>query len=94
MGVNGYEVPEERPVDTLHIPMEVEERQVDRVRRFKKNRNADAVRASLAEVRGAAESDENLMPPLVRAVRNGCSVGEISDIYRTVFGEYRDPAHV
>lgn len=94
VGVNGYEVPEERPVDTLHIPMEVEERQVDRVRRFKKNRNADAVRASLAEVRSAAESDENLMPPLVRAVRNGCSVGEISDIYRTVFGEYRDPAHV
>lgn len=94
VGVNGYEVPEERPVDTLHIPMEVEDRQVDRIRRFKKNRDADAVRKSLAEVRAAAESDENLMPPLVRAVRNGCSVGEISDIYRAVFGEYRDPAHI
>lgn len=94
VGVNGYEVPEERPVDTLHIPMEVEDRQVDRVRRFKKNRNSDAVRDSLAEVRGAAESDQNLMPPLIRAVHNGCSVGEVSDIFRAVFGEYRDPAHI
>ena len=94
VGVNGYEVPEERPVDTLHIPGEVEDRQVDRVRRFKKNRDGDAVRAALAEVRAAAGSDENLMPPLIKAVRVGCSVGEISDIYRSVFGEYRDPAHI
>lgn len=94
VGVNEYEVPEERPVDTLHIPMEVEDRQVDRVQRFKKSRDAERVRASLAEVRAAAESDDNLMPPLVRAVQSGCSVGEISDIYRSVFGEYRDPAHI
>ena len=94
VGVNGYQVPEEHPVDTLHIPMEVEDRQVDRVRRFKKNRNAAAVRDSLTEVRGAAESGANLMPPLIRAVHNGCSVGEVSDIFRAVFGEYRDPAHV
>jgi len=93
VGVNGYQVPEERPLDTLHIPMETEDRQVDRVRRFKKNRDAARARESLAEVRAVAESGENLMPPLVRAVQNGCSVGEISDVYRAVFGEYRDPAH-
>ena len=34
------------------------------------------------------------MPPLVAAVQVGCTVGEISDIYRAVFGEYRDPAHL
>jgi methylmalonyl-CoA mutase N-terminal domain/subunit len=94
VGVNGYQTPEERPIDTLHIPMEVEDRQVDRVRRFKKNRDAAGAREALAEVRAAAESGDNLMPPLVRAVKKGCSVGEISDVYRAVFGEYRDPAHV
>ncbi|MDG2307935.1 MAG: methylmalonyl-CoA mutase family protein [Candidatus Binatia bacterium] len=94
VGVNGYEAPEERPIDTLHIPMEVEDRQVDRVRRFKKNRDAALARESLAEVRTAAQSGANLMPPLVRAVKNGCTVGEVSDIYRAVFGEYRDPAHI
>jgi methylmalonyl-CoA mutase N-terminal domain/subunit len=34
------------------------------------------------------------MPPLVQAVQVGCTVGEISDVYRNVFGEYRDPAHL
>jgi methylmalonyl-CoA mutase N-terminal domain/subunit len=34
------------------------------------------------------------MPPLIAAVHAGCTVGEISDIYRSVFGEYRDPAHL
>ncbi len=94
VGVNRYDVPEERPIDTLHIPMEVEERQIARVRRFKENRDSARARESLEEVRAAATSGENLMPPLVRAVRHGCSVGEISDVYRAVFGEYRDPAHI
>jgi methylmalonyl-CoA mutase N-terminal domain/subunit len=94
VGVNRYTLPEERPIDTLHIPMEVEERKVDGVRRFKKNRDGARVKQCLAEVRAAASSSENLMPPLIRAVREGCSVGEVSDIFREIFGEYRDPAHI
>ncbi|HZR85047.1 MAG TPA: methylmalonyl-CoA mutase family protein [Candidatus Binatia bacterium] len=94
VGVNKYSVPEERPVDILRIPLEVETQQADRVRRFKRSRDRGAVRESLLHVRSAAESDENLMPPLVAAVKAGCTVGEISDVYRAVFGEYRDPAHL
>jgi methylmalonyl-CoA mutase N-terminal domain/subunit len=51
-----------------------------------------AAREALARVRAAAESGENLMPPVVTAVKALCTVGEISDVYRQAFGEYRDPA--
>lgn len=94
VGVNKYTVPEERPVDILRIPIELEPRQIERVRRFKQGRDKARVREALERVRAAAQTDENLMPPLVSAVQVGCTVGEISDVYRTVFGEYRDPAHL
>jgi methylmalonyl-CoA mutase, N-terminal domain len=92
VGVNRYQMPEERPPDLLRVPLEVETRQADRVRRVKRERNGTLAREALARVRAAAESGENLMPPLVAAVKAMCTVGEISDVYRQVFGEYRDPA--
>ena len=94
VGVNKYVAPEERPLDILRIPLDVEERQSARVRRFKEKRDRAAVRAALDRVRTAAASEENLMPALVEAVECGVTVGEISDVYRAVFGEYRDPAHL
>ena len=92
VGVNRYQVPEERPPDLLRLPLEIEARQADRVRRVKRERNAAAAREALQRVRHAAGCDENLMPPLVAAVRALCTVGEIADVYREAFGVYRDPA--
>jgi methylmalonyl-CoA mutase N-terminal domain/subunit len=92
VGVNRYQAPEERPPELLRVPLEVEARQIDRVRRVKRERNGAAAREALARVRQAAEGGENLMPPLVAAVKALCTVGEISDVYREVFGVYRDPA--
>jgi methylmalonyl-CoA mutase N-terminal domain/subunit len=92
VGVNRYQVPEERPTDLLRVPLEVEARQAERVRTVKRERNGAAAREALKRVREAAESGENLMPPLVAAVKALCTVGEVSDVYRETFGEYRDPA--
>ena len=92
VGVNRYQMPEERPTDLLRVPLEVEARQADRVRRVKRERDATAARAALGRVREAARGGENLMPPLLDAVKAMCTVGEISDVYREVFGQYRDPA--
>jgi methylmalonyl-CoA mutase N-terminal domain/subunit len=93
VGLNRYQSPEEGPpADLLRIPLEVERRQVDRVQRFKRERSQRDARETLARVRAAAESGENLMEPLVAAVRAGCTVGEVCDVYRETFGEYRDPA--
>src|SRR5439155_155767 len=80
-------------VQSLHTnSLDEGQRQADRVRRVKRERDAAAARAALQRVRVAAESDENLMPPLVAAVKAMCTVGEIADVYRQVFGQYRDPA--
>ena len=84
-----------KPVPTTRlIPTQVEDAQVERVRRFKAGRSESRVREALHGVKRAAQEGENLMPPLIAAVDVGCTVGEISDLYREVFGEYRDPAYL
>jgi methylmalonyl-CoA mutase N-terminal domain/subunit len=92
VGVNRHQVPEERPPELLRIPLDVEARQADRVRRVKRERNAAAAREALRRVREACEHGANVMPPVVAAVEAMCTVGEISDVYREAFGVYRDPA--
>jgi len=92
VGVNRYQVPDEPPPELLSVPLELEAQQAERVQRVKQERNAGVAREALARVREAATSGENLMPPLVAAVRAMCTLGEISDVYRDVFGVYRDPA--
>jgi methylmalonyl-CoA mutase, N-terminal domain len=92
VGVNDYLVGEETPLEVLRISPDVERRQVERLRAHKAARSAARVEACLGAVRAAAGGNANLMPPIVEAVKAGCTVGEISDVFRAVFGEYRDPA--
>jgi methylmalonyl-CoA mutase N-terminal domain/subunit len=92
VGVNRYQVAEDQPPELLRVPLEVEAQQADRVRQVKRERNATAAREALGRVRATAESGENLMPELVAEVKAMVTLGEISDVYREVFGEYRDPA--
>ena len=95
VGVNGYRM--DAPggkVETLKIGLDLEERQRTRVIAFKAARDADAVRAALERITSAARNGKNVMPPVVEAVRAGCTVGEISDVYRDVFGVYGDPAWI
>jgi methylmalonyl-CoA mutase N-terminal domain/subunit len=95
VGVNGYTMEEKvRTLEILKIDLGVEREQRERVVAFKARRDGKAVASALAAVRSAAVEDRNLMPPIIDAVRVGVTVGEISDIYREVFGVYRDPAFV
>ncbi|MGH7857915.1 MAG: acyl-CoA mutase large subunit family protein [Candidatus Binatia bacterium] len=94
VGVNRHQIPEERRIPTLQIDPEVEGRQVERVRAWKKDRNAAAAREAIRRVREACEGDDNVMPPILDAVKKGVTVGEISEIFREAFGVYRDPAWV
>jgi methylmalonyl-CoA mutase N-terminal domain/subunit len=92
VGVNKYAMPEERPMEILKIDHEVERRQVERVRKIKRERNQTLARERLGQVHAAARNGDNLMPHLIEAVKAYCTLGEISDVYRDVFGVYRDPA--
>jgi methylmalonyl-CoA mutase N-terminal domain/subunit len=94
VGVNKYQVDDEASLEILRVDNDVERQQVARVRARKAARAAGAVRDRLADVRAAAEGGHNLMPPIIAAARAECTVGEISDIFRAVFGVYRDPAWI
>jgi methylmalonyl-CoA mutase, N-terminal domain len=91
VGVNKYSVPEEIPIELLKIDPALEERQIQRVRKMKRARNSTAVKAALKRIAEACRSGENLMDPICEAVRHETTVGEISDVFRTEFGIYRDP---
>jgi methylmalonyl-CoA mutase, N-terminal domain len=94
VGVNKYSVPEEIPIELLKIDPALEERQIQRVRKMKRERNGTAVRETLKRVAEACRSGENLMDPICEAVRRETTVGEISDVFRTEFGIYKDPAWI
>jgi methylmalonyl-CoA mutase N-terminal domain/subunit len=94
VGVNKYVIPEEIPIAVLKIDAALEERQIQRVRKMKRERNGIAVKEALGRVSEACRSEENLMEPICEAVRREATVGEISDIFRIEFGVYKDPAWI
>jgi methylmalonyl-CoA mutase N-terminal domain/subunit len=89
VGVNQFTANEEPPTDILHVNPALEERQRERLGRLRAERNAEAARAALGRVEAAARDGGNLMPPIIDAVRNWATLGEISDAMRRVFGEYQ-----
>ncbi len=91
VGVNKYAMPEERPIHYLKIDEAVELEQIARVGRFKASRDMTKVGRRLAQLADACRNGQNVMPVLIDAVRDNASLGEISDVYREVFGLYREP---
>jgi methylmalonyl-CoA mutase N-terminal domain/subunit len=94
VGVNGYISEVDQPVEILKIDLALERDQRQRVIDFKAARDQELVARRLEAVRRAAADGTNLMPPLIDAVRDGVTVGEISDVYREVFGVYTDPGRI
>ncbi len=90
VGVNKYQIEEEIQIELLRVDKAVVEKQIERLRRFRENRDKQAVEKALSELRKAAEKeDENLMPYVLEAVKAKATLGEITDALREVFGEYR-----
>ncbi|MFT3913829.1 MAG: methylmalonyl-CoA mutase family protein [Anaeromyxobacteraceae bacterium] len=89
VGQNAYKA-EDPPVPVMKIDPALEEQQAARVKRFRAGRDAGAATAALAEVRKAAKGTDNLMPPILAAVKAKATLGEISDALREVFGEHRE----
>jgi len=92
VGVNKYQVDEEPPVPILKVSDEVQRRQIERLREVKRTRHQRRVRETLRDLAAAAHRGDNIMPPLVDAVRAYATQGEICDTLREVFGEYREQA--
>ncbi len=89
VGVNAFR--EEAPdrVDILRVPSEVADEQQRRLADVRRSRDAGAWRTSLGALGEAASGEENLVPPVLEAVRAQATLGEISDALREVFGIHR-----
>ena len=90
VGVNAYTIEEETPIPILKIGPEIEAKQRERLARVRRERNATRVKETLAEVRRAAQEGDNLVPPILEAVKAYATLGEIIDELRGVFGEYEE----
>ncbi|MBI2125749.1 MAG: methylmalonyl-CoA mutase family protein [Thaumarchaeota archaeon] len=95
VGVNKYAVKEEPPISTLKIDVKAQRGQVKRLQVLRKERDKTKVRKALAELkRGYEDDDANCMYPIMKAVKVYATLGEIVDIGRDVFGEWREPSLV
>ncbi len=91
VGVNKYETEEAPPVEILKIDPELEKRQITRIQEVKNNRNNQKVRGCLDRLGNACAGQQNVMPFLIEAVKEQATLQECCDVYRKVFGVYRDP---
>ena len=89
VGVNQFQVEEKPPRDILRVEPAAQMRQVSRLKALRRRRDRTAVARTLNVLKTAAAGDENLLPPMLEAVRTGATLGEVSDVLRDVFGEHR-----
>jgi methylmalonyl-CoA mutase, N-terminal domain len=90
VGVNRYQQEDERALQILRIPAELERKQIGRVQAVRAQRDTEQVEAALAELREAAAADRNLMEPLLDCARAHASEGEIVESLQRVFGTYTE----
>jgi methylmalonyl-CoA mutase N-terminal domain/subunit len=90
VGLNQFQIEEEPLKDLLRIRPEVEQYQREKLARVKRERDHNKVKQTLAALKKAAQGTDNVVPPILEAVRVYATLGEISDTLREVFGEYRE----
>ena len=94
VGVNDYVADEPLHIPLLEMDPQGYERQVARLERLRKERDNDAVRRALDDLRRAAEGTGNVMPYLINAANAWATLGEITDVFREVFGTYEEPTFI
>ena len=89
VGVNDYVTDEELSIPLLRVDREGEARQIENLNRIRRTRDNHQVAIRLKELEQAARGSDNLMPPLLEAVRAYATLGEMMGVFRDVFGEYQ-----
>lgn len=93
VGVNKYVSDAALPETPFRIDWEVERRQKERLAKLKASRDNRRVRETLEEVKRAAERNENVVPAVLEAVRAYATIGEICDVFRGIFGEFKSKGY-
>jgi methylmalonyl-CoA mutase N-terminal domain/subunit len=89
VGVNKFQSDEKSDIPVFRVDESIQQGQIDKLNELKLKRDNNKVQASLIALSAAAHTNVNLMPYVLEAVENYCTLGEIADSLRTVFGEYK-----
>jgi methylmalonyl-CoA mutase, N-terminal domain len=89
VGVNKFQLKEEASIPLLKVDDNIRDAQVQKIKKLKDSRNSEHVTNCLAAVRQKAASGENIMPAVIDAVEGYCTLGEIADELRKLYGEYK-----
>lgn len=89
VGVNKFQIEGEKPPEIHRVDPNIGKIQAERLAKLRAERSQTAWKEALDALRAAAQSDDNLMPHIIHAVRAYATTGEICDVLRDVFGEYR-----
>lgn len=92
IGVNKYVMEEETADMELHpFNPDVAQEQKRKLKKIKARRNGEEVKKALAELETAARTKTNVMPPLLKAVKSYATLGEITSVFKGIFGEFQEP---
>jgi methylmalonyl-CoA mutase N-terminal domain/subunit len=94
VGVNRYRSEDEEPKLIFRVDPRLAEAQLQRLAAVRRERNPETVGRALAHLRAAAAGTDNLMPPIIEAVKSYATLGEICGVLREVFGDYQAPTAV
>jgi methylmalonyl-CoA mutase N-terminal domain/subunit len=89
VGINKYTMEEPPPTNLLKVDMSVGEVEAAKLKKMRAERDASKWKAALDHLREVSESDQNVMPAVIEAVKARATVGEICDVWRSIYGEYR-----
>jgi methylmalonyl-CoA mutase N-terminal domain/subunit len=89
VGVNKFQTQTDEKIPGFKIDNSIQEMQTEKLKQLRGSRNSDAANAALLALTEAAKGTDNLMPLVLDCVENRCTLGEISDALRAVFGEYK-----
>ena len=95
VGVNRFQNKDEKlEIPILKIGQDAEKKQVESLAKVKADRDQAMVDSTLDRLKQAAEADRNVMPELIDCCRAYATVGEMTEVLRVVYGEYREPAFI
>jgi methylmalonyl-CoA mutase N-terminal domain/subunit len=89
VGVNQFESSSNTNIPVFQIDESIRIQQIEKLKALKSSRDNIKVAACLAAVKVAASGTENLMPSVIEAIENYCTLGEIADVLRGIYGEYQ-----
>ena len=92
VGLNAFVGDEEMEIEVREPDPGFERKKVEDLKALKKSRDRELAQACLEEIREVAQGADNVMPVLIKAVRSYVTLGEIINVMKEVFGEFREEA--